>query len=55
MDDKIETQPYHTGELQVLNRYKTSNTYTGIVFCSVADTWHFDVDPDLDPRIHASD
>jgi hypothetical protein len=22
---------------------------------SVADPWHFGVDPDLDPRIHASD
>ncbi len=21
----------------------------------VADPWHFGVDPDLDPRIHASD
>ncbi len=25
------------------------------VTSSGADPWHFDVDPDLDPRIHASD
>ncbi len=25
------------------------------VLASVADPWHFGVDPDPDPRIHASD
>ncbi len=25
------------------------------ILISVADPWHFGVDPDLDPRIHASD
>ncbi len=25
------------------------------LFTSVADPWHFGVDPDPDPRIHASD
>ncbi len=28
---------------------------SGSVVCSVADPWHFGVDPDPDPRIHASD
>jgi hypothetical protein len=26
-----------------------------ILSCNVADTWQFGVDPDPDPRIHASD
>ncbi len=26
-----------------------------LVYSSVADPWHFGVDPDPDPRIHASD
>ncbi len=26
-----------------------------ILVSSVADPWHFGVDPDLDPQIHASD
>jgi hypothetical protein len=29
--------------------------YVTRVFYSVADPWHFGVDPDPDPRIHASD
>ncbi len=32
----------------------TNNEYPGNLSSSVPDPWHFAVDPDPDPRIHAS-
>jgi hypothetical protein len=36
-------------------RLISSHIFSEYAESSVADPWHFDVDPDLDPRIHASD
>ncbi len=33
---------------------RSTNKFLVFVFFSVADPWHFGVDPDPDPRIHAS-
>jgi hypothetical protein len=49
-----DPDPNPAQKLDVVNNWQNLNEHIRTA-ASVADPWHFEVDPDPDPRIHASD